>query len=70
MKKLSDKMKDKSFMIMCGCTLIGILFMGIGVYLDTQHQINAITMMVLVGYLCGLYANYTHTKSDNPNSTS
>ena len=70
MKKLSDTMKDKSILIMFGCTLIGILFMGIGVYLDTQHQINAITMMVLVGYLCGLYANYIHTKSDNPNSTS
>ena len=68
--KLSDKMEDKSFMIMCGCTLIGCIFLVIGVYLDTQHQLNAIPMFGIVGVLCGYYANYIHTKSDTPNSTS
>ena len=70
MKKISDKMKDKSFMITCGCTLIGCLFVVIGAYLDTQQQLNAIPMFGIVVLLCGYYANYIHTKSDTPNSIS
>ena len=70
MKKLGDKMKEKSFMIIMGCTLIGCIFLVIGVYLDTQHQLNSIPMLGTVGFVCGLYANYIHTKSDTPNSTS
>ena len=70
MKKISAKMKNKSFMIMCGRTLIGCLFVVIGVYLDRQHQLNAIPMFGIAGVLCGYYANYIHTKSDTPNSTS